>query len=225
MLKEYDCEETFLLRKKMIEGQIEERGISDQAVLKALLEIPRHIFAGKANEKRAYDDTPLPIGEGQTISQPYMVAWMTSLLELTGTEKVLEIGTGSGYQTAILCLLAKTVYSIEKFESLAAEAEKRLSLIGIDNFRIIVKDGTEGLEEHAPFDSIIVTAGAPGVPEPLMNQLKKGGRLVIPIGTSTLQNLTLVTRKSDGFETKELGGCVFVPLLGKHGWKNGTRKH
>ncbi len=212
-----------VLRERMVKDQIEARGVADKRVLEAMLSVPRHLFVPEDLRGSAYQDSPLPIGEGQTISQPYMVALMTELLHLKGDEKVLEVGTGSGYQAAVLSLLAAEVFTIEKNERLASKAAKRLKDMGFDNVYVIVGDGTLGLKEEAPFDGIIVTAGSPSIPQPLTEQLKIGGRLVIPVGPSGMQMLKLIVRMEDRFIEEEKGGCVFVPLVGKHGWKSGHR--
>ncbi len=209
------------LRKKMVDSQIRARGLRDERVLAAMEKIPRHLFVEPALVDQAYNDTPLPIGEGQTISQPYMVALMTEALALTGKEKVLEIGTGSGYQTAILAELAEQVFSIERIASLAAAARKILDQLGYYNVAIRVGDGSLGWREEAPFDAIIVTAGAPRIPRPLVEQLAIGGRLVVPVGGRFTQELYRVTRLSadpNDVETEALGGCRFVDLVGEHGW-------
>jgi protein-L-isoaspartate(D-aspartate) O-methyltransferase len=206
------------LRDEMVEHQLRARGISDERVLEALRRVPRHLFVPAARRDRAYDDTPLPLGEGQTISQPYMVAWMTELLELEGREVVLEVGTGSGYQAAVLGVLAKKVYTIERIPQLADEARKILDQLGLDNIEI-VGDGSKGLKEHAPYDRILVTAGSPSVPQVLVEQLADGGRLIIPVGPASMQMLTVVTRHGSEIETHEVGGCVFVPLVGMYGWE------
>jgi protein-L-isoaspartate(D-aspartate) O-methyltransferase len=203
----------------MVEHQLRARGISDERVLEALRRVPRHLFVPAARRDRAYDDTPLPLGEGQTISQPYMVAWMTELLELEGREVVLEVGTGSGYQAAVLGVLAKKVYTIERIPQLADEARKILDQLGLDNIEIVVGDGSKGLKEHAPYDRILVTAGSPSVPQVLVEQLADGGRLIIPVGPASMQMLTVVTRHGSEIETHEVGGCVFVPLVGMYGWE------
>jgi protein-L-isoaspartate(D-aspartate) O-methyltransferase len=207
------------LRDEMVEHQLRARGISDERVLEALRRVPRHLFVPAARRDRAYDDTPLPLGEGQTISQPYMVAWMTELLELEGREVVLEVGTGSGYQAAVLGVLAKKVYTIERIPQLADEARKILDQLGLDNIEIVVGDGSKGLKEHAPYDRILVTAGSPSVPQVLVEQLADGGRLIIPVGPASMQMLTVVTRHGSEIETHEVGGCVFVPLVGMYGWE------
>lgn len=211
------------LREKMVREQIVARGVRDARLLEVMRETPRHLFVPPDLVREAYQDNPLPIGAGQTISQPYMVALMTELLVLRGGEKVLEIGTGSGYQAAILGRLARRVFSVEKQESLAPLARERLRSLGIDNVEVIVGDGSAGLPREAPFDAIIVTAGAPDIPQPLLEQLADGGRLVIPVGSSGLQTLILTTREGDDYRQEDKGGCVFVPLLGKHGWKWSNR--
>lgn len=210
------------LRDRMVRQQLEGRGIRDQRVLDAMRRVPRHLFVPENLLDRAYDDCPLPIGEGQTISQPYMVAWMTELLQVEPGQKVLEIGTGSGYQAAILCELGAEVFTIEKNPLLAREAERRLAELGYFP-HIRIGDGTLGWPEEAPFQRIIVTAGAPSIPGPLLEQLDEGGRLVIPVGPSGMQMLTLVERKEGKLVTVEEGTCVFVPLVGKYGWKEGER--
>lgn len=207
------------LRDMMVDYQLIPRGIKDERVLAAMRKVPRHLFVPEYIRHSAYEDMALPIGEDQTISQPYMVAIMTELLELKGNEKVLEIGTGSGYQAAILAELAKEVYTIERFHSLAEEARKRIRELGYDNVYIIVGDGTKGLEEKAPFDRIIVTAAAPRIPEPLINQLTEGGIIVAPVGERFSQVL-IKGRKEKGNIIEEYHTpCVFVPLVGEYGWK------
>jgi protein-L-isoaspartate(D-aspartate) O-methyltransferase len=205
-------------RLDMVEQQIAARGVSDERVLAAMREVPRHLFVPTGRRAEAYDDRPVPIGEGQTISQPYMVAIMTAALAPRDTDRVLEIGTGSGYQTAILARLAASVISIERHQTLADEAANRLRELDLGNVRIVVADGTEGWPEGAPFERILVTAGAPAVPETLRSQLARGGRLVIPVGPPGLQRLTTVERHGDRFETREGEACTFVPLVGRHGW-------
>src|SRR5450759_2650037 len=207
------------LRDAMVEQQLKSRGIIDTHVLEAMRRVPRHLFVPEPQRARAYDDMPLPVGEGQTISQPYMVAWMTELLGLEGDEKVLEVGTGSGYQAAILGLLARKVYSIERIEWLSEQARTRLDELGFKNIEVVVGDGSKGLKTQAPFDAIIVTAGSPGVPQALVEQLADGGRLVIPVGPSSMQMLTVITRRGDDVETNQVGSCVFVPLVGMYGWE------
>lgn len=207
-------------RLKMVEEQIISRGIKDPRVISAMKKVPRHLFVEEALQSQAYGDYPLPIGEKQTISQPYMVALMTEGLLLTGKEKVLEIGTGSGYQTAILAELCEKVFSIERIRSLAVKARKLLYELGYFNVEIRISDGTAGWVEESPFDGIIVTAGALNIPEPLYSQLKVGGRLLIPIGDAFSQDLYRIIKKEDGMVKENLGGCRFVKLIGKYGWKD-----
>ena len=210
-------------RMRMVDAQIRSRGIKDMCLLKLMEKIPRHLFVEEAMMDQAYNDNPLPIGERQTISQPYIVALMTEALALTGKEKVLEIGTGSGYQTAILAELADRVCSIERIASLAGVARKTLDYLNAFNVAIRVGDGTYGWKEEAPFDAILVTAGAPKVPPILVEQLGVGGRLVIPVGSRSTQTLLKVTRLSENIEDvkkEDLGGCRFVDLIGEHGWEN-----
>jgi len=207
-------------RERMVEKDICPRGIKDQRVLDALLKVPRHLFVGDAHRMSAYEDHPLSIGEGQTISQPYIVALMTEALKLTGSETVLEIGTGSGYQTTILAELAARVYSIERIPSLTGRARKVLDSLGYSNVLVKLSDGTLGWDEYAPYDRILVTAGAPSVPEPLIDQLAPGGILVIPVGSNSLQELVRVAKDEDGsIKEDRMGSCVFVRLVGKHGWE------
>jgi protein-L-isoaspartate(D-aspartate) O-methyltransferase len=187
-------------------------------VLDAMRAVPRHLFVPEAARHAAYDDRALPIAEGQTISQPYMVAVMTQALDPAPDHRVLEIGTGSGYQTAILARLAAGVHSIERHPALAALARRTLDAMGATNVVIHVGDGTEGLPEHAPFDRILVTAGAPSVPESLQRQLAPGGRLVIPVGPASFQHLITINRVDDRFDRAESDPCVFVPLVGRFGW-------
>ena len=195
-------------------------GIKDERVLDAMNRVPRHHFVPEALLAQAYKDNALPISSGQTISQPYIVARMTELLELTGTERVLEIGAGSGYQTAVLALLARRVYSVERIESLASELKERVVRMGLRNVSVRCDDGTSGWKFYAPFDAILVAAGGPEIPDPLVQQLEVGGRLVIPVGeTQRSQSLVRVTRTEKGFIEEKRGPCAFVPLIGKHGWK------
>jgi len=207
----------------MVQEQVLARGVKDQRVIDALLKIPRHIFVQEAMAAQAYSDTPLPIGEKQTISQPYMVALMTELLSLTGNEKVLEIGTGSGYQTAVLATLSDRVCSVERIRPLALRARKCLDSLRLFNvmFRINDNEGsTIAWDEEAPFDAIIVTAGAPDIPGILTDQLAPGGRLVIPVGTDSEQLLFKITKNKDGeLESLTSVGCRFVPLIGRQGWQ------
>ncbi len=206
-------------RKTMVETQLIPRGVRDERVLAAMLKVPRHLFVDEALRPQAYSDYPLPIGEGQTISQPFMVAFMTEALKLTGTERVLEIGTGSGYQTAILAELSERVYSVERIPSIADRARKVLDRLGYSNIVIKIGDGTLGWEEEAPFDAILVTAGAPDVPPPYIEQLAEGGRLVIPVGGEFVQELVRITKKKGRLVRENLGGCRFVKLIGKYGWQ------
>jgi len=212
------------LRREMVERQIADRDIDDELVLSAMLEVPRHSFVPPAMRARAYHDSPLPLSQGQTISQPYIVALMTELLELNGDETVLEVGTGSGYQAAVLSRIARFVYSIERIEELATSARERLAELGYENIEVVVGDGSAGLPEHAPYQGIIVTAGAPDIPPKLVEQLDDGGRMVVPVGPSNLQTLKVVKRNRGRVSVKEEGACVFVPLLGSYGWKRGSAR-
>lgn len=206
------------LRREMVQEQIRERGIRSPRVLDAMLRVPRHEFVSEEMMAGAYADQPLPIGEGQTISQPFMVGAMTEALSLEGEERVLEVGTGSGYQAAVLALLAREVHSVESVVALATAAQARLARLGYNNVQVHCGDGTLGWAEAAPYDAIVVTAAAPRIPPPLVEQLAEGGRLVIPVGPATEQELLLV-RKMEGRTTSEtLHYCRFVPLLGRHGW-------
>ncbi len=213
-----------IVRKKMVQEQIVARGVSDRRVIDAMLKIPRHIFVQEAFAVQAYSDKALPIGEKQTISQPYMVALMTEQLALTGKEKVLEIGTGSGYQTAILATLADRVYSAERIRPLALQARKCLDSLKLFNVQLRINDNEGspiGWEEEAPFDAIIVTAGAPAVPRVLTDQLAPGGRLVIPVGNDSEQRLIKIIKNDQGeLETETSVACRFVPLIGKQGWQH-----
>jgi len=206
-------------RNRMVENQLISRGIKDPRVLDAMRKVPRHRFVEEALVSQAYNDHPLPIGEKQTISQPYMVALMTEALELQGGERVLEIGTGSGYQTAILAELAEKIYSIERIRTLSVKAQRILDDLGYFNVVLKVGDGTMGLKEEEPFDGIMVTAGSPDVPQPLVDQLAMGGRLVVPVGDRYTQSLIKIVRAKEGITKTDLGGCRFVNLLGTHGWK------
>lgn len=207
------------MRANMVEYQLRRRGIKDERVLQAFMKVPRHKFVQPKDLWRAYEDYPLPIGYGQTISQPYIVAVMTELLELKGDERVLEVGTGSGYQAAILAELSKEVFTIERIPELAQRSQKLLRELGYENVRVVVGDGSKGLPQFAPYDAIIVTAAAPKPPKPLLEQLKEGGRLVIPIGTHKLQDLTRITKIGSEFKTENFGPCLFVPLIGEEGWR------
>lgn len=205
-------------REHMVESQLVRRGIKDRRVLDAMRQVPRHLFIPKDTRGLAYCDGPLPIGQGQTISQPYIVALMTELLELTGQEKVLELGTGSGYQAAILSRLVSQVYTVERHAALAEQAEKVFAQLGYDNIVISVGDGTLGWPEYSPYEAIIVTAAAPDVPQPLMEQLADGGRLVAPVGSRWSQVLAKVKRQGETLTKEHLTAVAFVPLVGKYGW-------
>jgi len=208
------------VRLKMVEEQIACRGIKDAKLISAMKKIPRHLFVEEALQSQAYSDHPLPIGEKQTISQPYIVSLMTEALLLTGKEKVLEIGTGSGYQTAILAELSEKVFSIERIRPLAIRARKLLYELGYFNVEIKIFDGTFGWMEESPFDAILVTAGSPDIPQPLIDQLTMGGRLVIPVGDAFVQDLFRVIKTEEGVKKEDLGGCRFVKLIGKYGWES-----
>ena len=208
-----------IARRRMVEEQVIARGITDQRVIDAMFNVPRHKFVEQALEGKAYQDAPLPIGEKQTISQPYMVAVMSEALALDGSETVLEIGTGSGYQAAVLALLADRVFSLERIPSLARRARKVLDECGFGKVNIRVADGTQGWQEMAPFEGILVTAGAPEVPQHYLDQLAVGGRLVIPVGDRESQFLLCVTRTGENeYQEERMLGCRFVPLIGNHGW-------
>jgi len=204
----------------MVDVQLIPRGITDPRVLDALRKVPRHLFVPERIRASAYDDCALPIGEGQTISQPYMVAVMTEQLKLEGDERVLEIGTGSGYQSAILAELCEQVYSVERLGPLSRHAKKNVMKAGYNNVEFIVSDGTLGYSEACPYEGILVTAGCPEIPAPLLDQLKEGGRLVLPVGDRYQQVLTTVTRSGGKVKTEESILCVFVPLIGKFGWES-----
>lgn len=205
----------------LIEHELRPSGITDERVLEVMRKVRREQFIPPSLRDRAYGNYPLPIGENQTISQPYIVALMTQALDLQPTDKVLEIGTGSGYQTAILAELAAMVYSIERLEVLADRARTTLYTLGYDNIYVIVGDGTLGLPEYSPYDKIIVTAAAPRVSDVLLAQLKNGGKMVIPVGNRFVQDLKLIEKALNGRIYKtSLGGCRFVPLIGKEGWKD-----
>jgi protein-L-isoaspartate(D-aspartate) O-methyltransferase len=206
-------------RAEMIEKQLRRRGITDSRVLAAMAAVRREDFVLEEFRSRAYDDAPLPIGEGQTISQPYIVAAMTAVLHLTGNERVLEIGTGCGYQAAILSGMTKIVFTIESRSELASAAATRLERLGYQNVHVHCGDGTLGLPELAPFDAILVAAAAPAVPQPLRSQLAESGRLILPVGDADNQELRVIERHGNSFETRALEGCRFVPLVGYHGWK------
>jgi protein-L-isoaspartate(D-aspartate) O-methyltransferase len=204
----------------MVQEQIVARGITDARVIAALRRIPRHLFVDPGIVNRAYDDSALPIGEKQTLSQPYMTARMTEALALNGDEKVLEVGTGSGYQTALVAELCFNVFSVEKLRVLSRKARTLLDQLEYQNIALHVGDGTIGWSEHAPYDAIIVSAGSPSTPKPLLDQLSSCGRLVIPVGDEQNQTLLRVTRTRSGLEQEQLGECKFVKLFGKYGWRD-----
>ena len=207
-------------RERMVQRLREHYKIRDERVLQAMREVPRHLFVPEALKSQAYKDNALPIASKQTISQPFIVARMTELLELTAQSKVLEIGAGSGYQTAILARLAGKIYAIERVPILIKEAQEKLQKFNISNVVLVCADGTLGWQTHAPFDAILVAAGSPAIPQPLLNQLKIGGRLVLPVGQDQkTQKLIRVTRAERDFVTEDFGACAFVPLIGEHGWQ------
>jgi protein-L-isoaspartate(D-aspartate) O-methyltransferase len=202
---------------RMVKTQIQSRGVTDQDVLRAMEEVPRHEFVPDNLKAQAYADHPLPIGHGQTISQPYIVALMTELLELKSTDRVLEVGTGSGYQAAILAQIVAEVYTVEIVEPLAIEAEERLARLGFTNVHLLHADGYYGWEEHSPYDAIVVTAAPDHIPQPLVQQLKDGGHLVIPVGPpGGYQALWQITREGDQIKKRNVTGVLFVPLTGEH---------
>src|ERR1700719_1321297 len=211
-------------RHDMVETQIRKRHVTNSRVLQCLERVPRHEFVPAEFRERAYEDAPLPIGGGQTISQPYIVAAMTAALHLQGNERVLEIGTGFGYQAAVLACLAREVFTMEFRAELATEAAERLARLGYKNVHMHCGDGTLGLPEFAPYDAILVAAAAPSVPAPLLVQLAEGGRMVVPVGDVENQDLRLIERSHDTFRTIMLEPCRFVPLLGAHGWKDSPRQ-
>ena len=203
----------------MVDQQLKRRGIDDERVLRAIASLPRHVFLPTPVRRQAYEDHAVPIGFEQTISQPFVVGWMTEALALRGDERVLEVGTGSGYQAAVLGLLAREVFSVERVPVLARRARWTLQALGLGNVHILVGDGSLGLPAHAPYDAILVAAAAPAVPEELLAQLAPGGRLVVPVGRGALQTLRLVERTADGeLSSSDRGGCVFVPLVGERGF-------
>jgi len=206
-------------RRRMVDKQLISSGITNKAVLQSMLTVPRHWFVPEHLQTFAYHDYPLPIGEGQTISQPYIVALMAEALEPTPTDRVLEIGTGSGYAAAVISRVVSQVYTIERHEALAREAQSRFQALKYDNIKVRIGDGTKGWPEEAPFDGIVIAAGAPVVPKSLGNQLKTGGRLVIPVGDRSHQELLRLTKRpGSGFTCENLGGVRFVPLIGEEGW-------
>jgi len=215
-----DEEARFALeRERMVKEQFLSRDITDRKVLQAMRKVPRHMFVPPEHRHLAYADNPLPIGLNQTISQPYIVALMTQMLALQGDERVLEIGTGSGYQAAVLALLAREVHTVERYQRLAQQAEKRLAALGIRNVFVHVGDGSQGWPENAPYDAIIATAAAPRAPQPLLDQLADGGRMVIPVGGRGGQFLERWVRRGAKFESEQGVPVAFVPLIGAHGWK------
>jgi protein-L-isoaspartate(D-aspartate) O-methyltransferase len=217
-------DEMTMQRLRMVERLRDHYKIADERVLEVMATLPRHLFVPEAIKSQAYNDNALPIAGGQTISQPFIVARMTELLELTGQEKILEIGAGSGYQTAILASLARKVFAIERLPNLADGAHRRLQTLGFRNFTLKSGDGTNGWDAYMPYDAMIVAAGGPDVPEPLIKQLKIGGKLVIPIGDDQRkQVLVRVTRTASGLVQENFGPCAFVPLIGSFGWETNER--
>jgi protein-L-isoaspartate(D-aspartate) O-methyltransferase len=211
-------------RAEMIERQLRRRGIEDAAVLAAMAAVPRHEFVPEELRSQAYEDLPLPIGGGQTISQPYIVAAMTAALHLQPNDRVLEIGTGCGYQAAVLARLVKEVFTIERRPELASAASGKLAQLGYTNAHVHCGDGTLGLPEFAPFDAILVAAAAPAVPKPLLAQLAEGGRIILPVGNAERQELQLIEKHGDAFPAKMLEGCRFVPLVGYYGWQEPPKR-
>lgn len=207
-------------RKAMVEYQVKARGITDPRILAAMEEIPRHLFIPPPYDRAAYEDNPVPIGSGQTISQPYIVAVMTALLRPEATDTMLEIGAGSGYQAAILSKLVRRLITIERIRTVVDLAKKNLQAIGIGNVVVIEGDGTLGYPKNAPYDGIIVTAATPEIPRPLIDQLADGGILVAPVGGRNLQDLITLQRQGNSLSREFHGGVRFVPLIGKHGWEN-----
>jgi protein-L-isoaspartate(D-aspartate) O-methyltransferase len=211
-------------RAEMVEAQLRRRGINDERVLGAVESVPRHEFVPGELREKAYEDAPLPIGGGQTISQPYIVARMTEALQVKPSDRVLEVGTGCGYQAAVLAKLAEEVFTIEYLRALGLEAAERLARLGYENVHVHCGDGTLGLKECAPFDAILVAAAAPEVPAPLMEQLAEGGRLIVPVGDAANQELQLMERQGTTLLRSKLDACRFVPLLGYHGWQDASRR-
>ena len=206
-------------RERMVATQIAARGVGDEKVLAAMRRVPRHLFVPAEVRGSAYSDYPLPIGHGQTISQPYIVAMMTSLLQIQPDDRLLEIGSGSGYQAAVLGILAREVISIERIPEVAQLAKKNLADAGITNVTVVIGDGTLGFPGGAPYNGVLITAATPSIPSPLVEQLAEGGRLVAPVGSRDLQELVRLTRKGHDLTRESFGGVVFVPLLGEYGWK------
>ena len=208
-------------RRSMVESQLRARGIRDERVLAAMFRVPRHEFVSEEHRDQVYEDHPIPIGEGQTISQPYIVAIMLEALALNPSDTVLEIGTGSGYQTALLSELTRQVYSVERHEALARAAQATLARLGFNNVEVFVGDGSHGLPDRAPFDAIVVSAAAPQIPPPLFEQLREGGRMVIPVGPAHAQELQLVRKHAGQPVVTSMEGCRFVPLIGSEGYRSG----
>jgi protein-L-isoaspartate(D-aspartate) O-methyltransferase len=210
-----------VLRQSMVNAQLRDRGVRDERVLAAMGKVPRHLFVDPEYRGQAYEDHPIPIGEGQTVSQPLIVALMLAALSLAGPEIVLEVGTGSGYQTALLAELVQKVYSVERLPELASSAAARLESLGYANVSVSVGDGSLGLPEKAPFDAIVVSAAAPGIPQALLEQLREGGRLIVPVGPAHAQELQLVRKQQGRAAVASLEGCRFVPLIGQQGYEEG----
>lgn len=208
-------------RRSMVESQLRARGIRDERVLAAMLHVPRHEFVSAEYRDQGYEDHPIPIGEGQTVSQPYIVAIMLEALALNPSDAVLEVGTGSGYQAALLAELARQVYSVERHASLARTAQAALARLGCTNVEVLLGDGSRGFPERAPFDAIVVSAAAPQIPRPLFEQLREGGRMVIPVGPAHAQELQLVRKQAGQPVIASLEGCRFVPLIGGEGYPSG----
>jgi len=220
MAAELQTDEFLAQRRGMVESQLRARGIRDERVLAAMLRVPRHEFVSGEYRDQVYEDHPIPIGEGQTISQPYIVAIMLESLALDPSDVVLEVGTGSGYQTALLSELTRQVYSVERHASLAHAAQATLARLGYTNVQVLLGDGSHGLPERAPFDAIVVSAAAPQIPTPLFEQLREGGRMVIPVGPAHAQELQLVRKQAGQPVITNLEGCRFVPLIGTDGYRS-----
>ncbi|MGH9498320.1 MAG: protein-L-isoaspartate(D-aspartate) O-methyltransferase [Terriglobales bacterium] len=221
MTTDIEDERFAALRQKMVNAQLRARGIRDQRVLAAMGKVPRHLFVDEEYRDSAYEDHPVPIGAGQTVSQPYIVAFMLEVLSLDGSERVLEIGTGSGYLTALLAELARQVYSVERIGSLSQAAESALQRLGYTNVSLKVGDGSTGWADHAPFDAIVVSAAAPEVPKALLEQLREAGRMIIPVGPAEAQELKLVRKERGRAVVTNLEACRFVPLIGQEGYREG----
>lgn len=221
MLSDFEDERFAGQRQKMVKAQLRGRGIRDERVLAAMGRVPRHLFIAGEYQDSAYEDHPLPIGGDQTVSQPYIVAYMLEMLSLKDSERVLEVGTGCGYQTALLAELAAQVYSVERIESLGLTAQATLRGLGYANVSLTIGDGSQGWREHAPFDAIVVSAAAPQIPQALLEQLRDGGRMVIPVGPAEEQQLKLVHKRGGRAVVIDLEGCRFVPLIGEYGYAEG----